>query len=211
MAFDLKKLRKISAGDGTSNAGKVKTFWTYVSDPDTLAGIQLTGYFNEALDIMFPGDRIFVSTLNGAGGEDEMFVVNEVSIASGVEIRSAGALVDDTSRVATLGLLSMRFNPSSPPAPMNFDGDLRIVDAFLIHDVASTGSGTTLNLKVSGTTLGTFTFGGAVNNKRTELDSDDIDAQVNNVTSADTLSWDGIPSAADSGEGFIYVVVVKTQ
>ena len=93
MAFELLNLlpcggqsrpRKSTPAGSATAAGVAQ--WSYFSATDNLAAIKAAGYFNEARNLLSPGDSIQVSE-NGAAGS--FIFVNAVPQTGNVTIHSA--------------------------------------------------------------------------------------------------------------------------
>jgi hypothetical protein len=56
MAFDSNKIARI----GSSQTTQIPTIWQYISSSDTINTISADGYFNEIIDRLQIGDRIFI-------------------------------------------------------------------------------------------------------------------------------------------------------
>ncbi len=79
------KARKTSPPGGTSPAGG-GAVWFYSHPSDNLAAVKAAGYFNDARNILGPGDAIVFSA-NGAAVD--IITVNAVPLTGNVTIQTA--------------------------------------------------------------------------------------------------------------------------
>lgn len=86
MAFVNAQLQAVNGGHGGKQGAP--TIWSY-GHTDSLATVVAAGYFNDAHDVLTPGDLIFVSVRNEAvtaGQAAQMYQVTAISDAGVVTI-----------------------------------------------------------------------------------------------------------------------------